>query len=95
MKDTIGPEIYSDYKQLQEDIRQQRDQKAKLMKTINHLQQETATQRDKAKHCDTRIAEMELQVGMIEHTQTYKEHFDLGEEKVDLVSFAKKFSVPE
>ena len=32
---------------------------------------------------------MELQIGMIEHTQTYKDNFDLGDEKVCLEEFGR------
>lgn len=34
---------------------------------------------------------MELQVGMIEHTQTYKDNFDLGDEKVNLEAFGRQY----
>ena len=55
------------------------------MKTIEKLNKETETQREKVTFCVSRIAEMEMQVGMIADTQVYKENFELPiDEKVSL-----------
>jgi len=59
------------------DIRQQRHDKEQLLKTIDGLSKQTEIQREKVNFCDTRIVEMETQVGMIAHTQCYQEGFDL------------------
>lgn len=53
------------------DIRQQRHDKEQLLKTIDGLTKQTEVQREKVNFCDTRIVEMETQVGMIAHTQCY------------------------
>lgn len=74
----VKPEIYSDYKQMKSDIRQQRHDKEQLLKTIDGLSKQTDTQRDKVNFCDARIVEMETQVGMISHTHCYQEGFDLN-----------------
>lgn len=62
------------------------------MKTIEKLNNETETQREKVAFCKSRIAEMEMQVGMIADTQVYKENFELPiDEKVSLQSLADPF----
>lgn len=55
----VNPEIYSDYKQMKADIRQQRHDKDQLLKTIDGLKKSTETQREKAEFCETRVSEME------------------------------------
>ena len=64
----VGQEIQKDYKQLKNDIKQQKFIKGKLMKTVNTLLKETTEQQLKSQNCDQRIVDMELTIGMIEHT---------------------------
>lgn len=77
----VKPEIYADYKQMKADIRQQRHDKELLVKTIDSLKKSTEAQREKVAFCDTRIQEMEQQVGMIAHTQCYQEGFELARDE--------------
>jgi hypothetical protein len=88
---SINEEIYADYKTLKENMRQQRFDREQLMKQIDFLKRESETQRQKSEFIDARIAEMELQIGMIANTRTYQENFDLGDEKVDLQQLAESF----
>ena len=88
---SINEEIYADYKTLKENMRQQRFDREQLMKQIDFLKRESETQRQKSEFIEARIAEMELQVGMIANTRTYQENFDLGDEKVDLQQLAESF----
>ena len=73
----VKPEIYGDYKQLKNDIRQQRHDKEILLKNIDTLKKQTDVQKEKVAFCDQRVQEMETQVGMIAHTKCYKEGFEI------------------
>lgn len=87
----VNPEIYCDYKQMKSDIRQQRYDRELLLKTFETLKQQTECQRDKVSTCERRIAEMELQIGMIADTECYQSGFDIQGESVTLQQFSESF----
>lgn len=58
------------------------------------LKEQTETQREKAAFCEQRLAEMEMQVGMIADTACYKQGFDIAGETVSLQQLGDSF-VPQ
>ena len=85
----VQPEIYSDFKQLKADIKEQKLERQFLQKTLEQLYRSTEEQRAKVKFCKERIAAMEDSVGMIANTEAYKNaedaSYQVGQEK-DLAS---------
>lgn len=77
----VNPEIYADYKQMKADIRQQRHDREQHLKLIDNLKKNTEIQREKVDFCESRISEMETQVGMIAHTACYQEGFEIGQDE--------------
>lgn len=88
--ESAQPEIYADYKKIKNDIKEQRYEKELLLKEIETLRRLTEEQRAKVAFCNSRLAEMEEQVGMISNTKTYQEDFDL-DEKVSLKQLEEAF----
>ena len=69
--ESAQPEIYADYKKIKNDIKEQRYEKELLLKEIETLKRLTEEQRAKVAFCNSRLSEMEEQVGMISNTKTY------------------------
>jgi hypothetical protein len=74
----VQPEIYSDFKQLKADIKEQKLERQMLQKTLEQLYRSTEEQRAKVEFCKDRIIAMEDSVGMIANTEAYKNDEDPG-----------------
>ena len=73
VQEDTSPEIYKDYKQLKNDIGEQREENQNLQRTLEKVSRETQEQRERVAAFQERILVMEEQVGMMEYNEKYKQ----------------------
>ena len=80
VQDDCQPEIYKDYKELKQNIQEQKDENMQLKKLLESVAKETSDQRERVEICSERILVMEEQVGMMAHNEAYKQSIDVPDE---------------
>ena len=80
VQDDCQPEIYKDYKELKQNISEQKDENQQLKKLLETVARETADQRERVELCSERILVMEEQVGMMAHNEAYKKSIEVPDE---------------
>ena len=80
VQEDCQPEIYKDYKELKQNIAEQKDENMQLKKLLETVAKETNDQRERVEICSERILVMEEQVGMMAHNEAYKQSIEVPDE---------------
>ena len=80
VQEDCQPEIYKDYKELKQNIAEQKDENMQLKKLLETVAKETIDQRERVEICSERILVMEEQVGMMAHNEAYKQSIEVPDE---------------